>query len=270
MTRINDQIAGRLEEAARLLRDQGADAYRVTAYVRAAASVRSTARPSNQIFRERGLDGLRELPRVGETIARAIRELLVHGRLPMLDRLPRRGETRSPARVGARHRPLSSLNGCTTTSASRHWPISRPLHTTGASTAIAGFGANVWPASGIHSPIGSGAVRISTSAETPSRVRELLDVDREYREKAAADQLRASPTPLQSDARGVAPDPAHTARSTPLYGIVLEHGAGAPRRQDSRLGCALWRQRIRRKPAHGHHGRLWTAARSPCGRRTRR
>ena len=46
MSRINDEIAGRLEEAARLLRDQGADPYRVTAYLRAATSIRS-ASPSD-------------------------------------------------------------------------------------------------------------------------------------------------------------------------------------------------------------------------------
>jgi hypothetical protein len=38
------------------------------------------------LFRDKGLDGLMELRGVGETIARAIRELLVHGRLTMLDR----------------------------------------------------------------------------------------------------------------------------------------------------------------------------------------
>src|SRR5687767_7761979 len=88
--RINEQIAGQLEEVARLLQNQGADPYRVGAYLRAAASIRSTPTPVDQMFRGHGLDGLRALPRVGESIARAIRELLIHGRLPMLDRL--RGE----------------------------------------------------------------------------------------------------------------------------------------------------------------------------------
>src|SRR5690606_27028639 len=88
--RVNEQIAGRLEEVAYLLREQGADPYRVRAYLRAAGTVRSMREPVDEIFRQRGLDGLKELPNIGETVARAIREILTHGRLPMLDRL--RGE----------------------------------------------------------------------------------------------------------------------------------------------------------------------------------
>jgi putative hydrolase len=88
--RVNEQIAGRLEEAAHLLRDQGADPFRVGAYLRAAATVRSMQEPLDELFRHRGLEGLKELPHVGESIGRALRELLTHGRLPMLDRL--RGE----------------------------------------------------------------------------------------------------------------------------------------------------------------------------------
>ena len=38
MNRINQQVAGRLEEAARLLQDQGADRFRVGAYLRAASA----------------------------------------------------------------------------------------------------------------------------------------------------------------------------------------------------------------------------------------
>ena len=45
----------------------------------------------DDLYREKGLEGLMELRGVGETIGLAIRELLVHGRWPMLDRL--RGES---------------------------------------------------------------------------------------------------------------------------------------------------------------------------------
>jgi putative hydrolase len=69
------------------MHDQGADGFRLRAYLRAAESVRSMPRSINQIFRAGGLEGLTAVPHIGEGIARAIRELLVHGRLPMLDRL---------------------------------------------------------------------------------------------------------------------------------------------------------------------------------------
>lgn len=90
MNGVNQDVAGRLDEAARLLQDQGADRYRVGAYLRAASSIRSMQTPVDEVIRVQGLDGLKQLPHVGETIARAIRELVTHGRLPMLDRL--RGE----------------------------------------------------------------------------------------------------------------------------------------------------------------------------------
>lgn len=188
MTRINEHIAGRLEEAAHLLRDQGADPYRVTAYVRAAASVRSTHEAIDRIFRERGLDGLRELPRIGETLARAIRELIVHGRLPMLDRL--RGEANAVAL-------LASVPGIGRVLAERLHDelgletladLEAAAHD-GRLDTIAGFGAK--RLAGIRDSLAHrlGRVRMPMRTETPPRVAELLDVDREYREKAAADQL---------------------------------------------------------------------------------
>jgi hypothetical protein len=72
---INLHVAGRLEEAARLLRNQGSDPYRVRAYRRAATVVRGWALPVDEVFRRQGLAGLKALPAVGPTIARAIRDL---------------------------------------------------------------------------------------------------------------------------------------------------------------------------------------------------
>ena len=82
--RTNRDVADRLQEAAHLLREQGSDRDRVDAYRRAAAVVRGWPVPIEQVFRERGLDGLDDLPGIGPTIARAIRELLARGRLPWL------------------------------------------------------------------------------------------------------------------------------------------------------------------------------------------
>lgn len=87
---VNEDIAGRLDEVARILAEQGAHRFRVQAYHQAAAVLRGLARPVSEIFAEEGLAGLEKLPGVGESIARAIRDILRHGRLAMLDRL--RGE----------------------------------------------------------------------------------------------------------------------------------------------------------------------------------
>ena len=187
--RINEQIAGRLEDVARLLQNQGADAYRVGAYLRAAASIRSTPTPVDQMFRDHGLDGLRALPRVGERIARAIRELLIHGRLPMLDRL--RGEV-NPVAL------LASVPGVGRVLAERLHDelgletladLEAAAHD-GRLGTIAGFGAK--RLAGIRDSLAHRLGRVPLSARHLARpsVGELLDVDREYREKAAADQLQ--------------------------------------------------------------------------------
>jgi DNA polymerase/3'-5' exonuclease PolX len=89
--RLNEDIAGRLEEVARLLAAQGANRFRVGAYERAAITIRRLSRPVSDILEQQGLEGLQALPGIGESIARAIRDLLERGRLAMLDRL--RGES---------------------------------------------------------------------------------------------------------------------------------------------------------------------------------
>jgi DNA polymerase/3'-5' exonuclease PolX len=146
---VNAQIAGRLEEAARLLRDQGADPYRVNAYRRAATVLRTSPTAVDALFRDKGLDGLKELRGVGDTIARAIRELLVHGRLPMLDRL--RGEA-DPVEL------LASVPGVGRRLADRLHDqlgletladLEAAAHD-GRLETIAGFGKSDWLAFGIH------------------------------------------------------------------------------------------------------------------------
>jgi hypothetical protein len=187
--RVNEQIAGRLEEAAHLLRDQGADSFRVGAYLRAASTVRSMREPLDELFRQRGLDGLKDLPHVGESIGRAIRELLTHGRLPMLDRL--RGEA-DPVAL------LASVPGIGRVFAERLHDelgletladLEAAAHD-GRLETIAGFGAK--RLAGVRDSLAQrlGRVRIPARPETPPSVAELLDVDREYREKAAAGQLQ--------------------------------------------------------------------------------
>src|SRR5690606_2685198 len=77
----------RLDEVARILAEQGANRFRVQAYHQAAAVLRELTQPVSTIFGAEGLAGLEKLPGVGESIARAIRDILLHGRLAMLDRL---------------------------------------------------------------------------------------------------------------------------------------------------------------------------------------
>ncbi len=89
-TALNEDIAGRLDEVARILAEQGASRYRVQAYHHASEVLRGLAQPVAEIFAAEGLAGLEKLPGIGVSIAHAIRDLIQHGRLGMLDRL--RGE----------------------------------------------------------------------------------------------------------------------------------------------------------------------------------
>jgi hypothetical protein len=86
---MNRQIAGQLEEAARLLDDDGADPSYVRAFTLAADSVRHWPISMAVMYRHRGLEGLEEVPGVGPTLARVIRDVVTRGRLPALTRLRR-------------------------------------------------------------------------------------------------------------------------------------------------------------------------------------
>lgn len=228
MARINEQIAGRLEEVAHLLREQGADRYRVGAYLRAAATIRAMREPVDAIFRQYGLDGLKALPNVGETIARAIREILTHGRLPMLDRL--RGEADPVAllatvpgigRVFA-HRLHDEL-GLETLE-----DLEAAAHD-GRLETIAGFGAK--RLAGIRDTLAQRLGRVSRPAThaTPPGVAELLDVDREYREKAAAGELPLI-APRRFNPTGEAWLPVlHTRRGARRYTALFSNSARAHR-----------------------------------------
>jgi hypothetical protein len=185
---INQQIAGRLEEVSRVLRDQHADRFRVRAYARAATELRRLDRPVDAIWRAEGLEGLRRLPAVGETIARAIRDLLTHGRLGMLDRL--RGEADPVALIG-------SVPGIGRVLANRLHDelgietleqLEAAAHD-GRLENVAGFGEK--RLAGIRDSLAQrlGRIRAAASTTRAPSVVELLDVDSEYRDKAARGAL---------------------------------------------------------------------------------
>jgi hypothetical protein len=82
---MNAAVANRLDEVAQILEEQGANIFRVGAYRRAAALLRDLQRPIDEIVRTEGLEGLQKLPGIGETLARFIHQLVMTGRLPMLN-----------------------------------------------------------------------------------------------------------------------------------------------------------------------------------------
>jgi hypothetical protein len=238
-SRINDRVAGRLEEAARLLAEQGADRYRIGAYRRAAESVRRTARGVDAIYHERGLPGLQDIAGVGETIARAIRELVIHGRLPMLERL--RGEA-DPVAL------LSSVPGVGRVFANRLHDelgldtladLEAAAHD-GRLASIAGFGEK--RIAGIRDSLAYRLDRVRGAAPRTASpdVAELLDVDREYHTKAAAGLLRRiAPRRFNPDGNEWLPI-LHTVRNGRHYTALFSNTARAHRAGKTRDWVVLY------------------------------
>lgn len=187
---VNDDVAGKLEELARLLEAQGADRFRVRAYLQAAQTIRLLPRPVSDILAKEGVEGLESLPHVGESIARAVRDLLARGRLAMLDRL--RGESDPVALLasvpGIGRKTADLLHhdlGISTLEDLEAAAHDGRLHR------LAGFGSK--RLAGVSDSLAHRLQRVRPPVPpdnvTLPSVEELLDVDREYREKAAAGQL---------------------------------------------------------------------------------
>lgn len=80
-------IAEKLDEVADLLEQQNASSFRVNAYRAAADYVSRSDVPLREIHASSDLKGLEDLPTIGPSIANAVAELLETGSLSMLDRL---------------------------------------------------------------------------------------------------------------------------------------------------------------------------------------
>lgn len=83
----NRVVADRLREAADLLEQQGANPFRVRAYRQAADTVAGLDEDLRDILAREGIEGLDALPAIGPRIAEAIRQMLITGRWGQLDRL---------------------------------------------------------------------------------------------------------------------------------------------------------------------------------------
>ncbi|MEZ5320211.1 MAG: helix-hairpin-helix domain-containing protein [Vicinamibacterales bacterium] len=225
--RFNGSVASRLEEAGALLHQQGANPYRVRAYERAARVVRSLDVPASEVLRVEGLEGLERLPGIGHTLALAIRDVVRLGYLPMLERL--RGDA-DPVNL------LRSVPGIGRTLAVR-------LHETlgletledleaaaedGRLVALKGFGRKRLDA--IRTTLAQRLSRVrAPAAGLAPAVTELLDVDREYRQEAAAGRLPTiAPRRFNPSRRRWLPI-LHTARGGRHYTALFSNTALAHR-----------------------------------------
>ena len=187
----NGDIAARLEEIAALLELQAASSYRVDAYRRAADYARRLERPLADILAEGGVPALVALPTIGHAIARTIRDLIDTGRSAMLDRLRGDGDAVSilasvPAIgpvLAERLRRELGIDSLEDLELAAH---------DGRLAALPGFGAKRLAAvrDTLATRLGQRRSRRSGAVRAPlPPVDDLLSVDREYRDRAAAGEL---------------------------------------------------------------------------------
>ena len=186
----NVRIAERLRLAASLLTAQGASPYRIAAYRRAAEAIVGLDDDVRTIFDRGGHAALDAVPAVGRTIAGAIAEMLTTGRWSFLDGLKGASDPTTlfhcvpgigPKLADRIHETLH-LDSLEALEAAAHdgrladVPGFGPRRAAMVRGALAELLPRLWP-----SP--------SRQMEEPDALA-VLDVDREYREKAAAGLLR--------------------------------------------------------------------------------
>ncbi len=189
MTPVNSAVAGKLREMADLLEQQRADRFRIAAYRRAADTLLSLKQSVADIARSDGLSGLTQLPGIGRGIGLAILEMATTGRWSQLERL--QGELQ-PEQL------FQTLPGVGPELAAR---IHDVLHIdTLEALEVAAHDGRLGKVSGIGhrraaairaaiaEKLGHRRIRALPAPEAPP-IALLLDVDRAYREKAAAGQL---------------------------------------------------------------------------------
>lgn len=224
----NAEIATRLDEVANLLTEQEANAFRIKSYRRAANLLRQMERPVSELVEREGLEGLMQLPGIGQSLARSIHQLVRTGKLPMLERL--RGAS-DPVAL------LQTAPGIGRVLAERLHDdlgiasleeLEAAAHD-GRLADLAGLGAK--RIAGLRDALAArlGRVRMWTLPQAPDAptVSEILEVDREYRANAAADTLKKI-APRRFNPTGAAWLPVlHTTRGKRYYTAFYSNTARA-------------------------------------------
>lgn len=187
----NAEIASCLDRIAELLQMQGANPFRIQAYRAAAQTLRDLQIPASSILEAKGVEGLRLLPHIGESLARTIEQLVDSGKVNLLEQL--QGES-GPEQI------LATVPGLGPVLANRiHEQLGietlaelEAAAYDGRLARVPGFGLN--RVRGVRESLAGRFRRGAQLARSQSKVNqppvsELLDVDREYRQKAQAGRL---------------------------------------------------------------------------------
>lgn len=186
----NAAVADRFRQAANILEEQGANPFRVNAYRRAADTVLALDEDIAALLARGGTEGLMKLPGIGRALASAMREIVTTGSWAQLERLRGAVEPeilfQSIPGVGpdlaAR---IHTLLGVDTLQA-----LEQAAHD-GRLEDVPGFGPRraAMIRAALAEMLGRKPTRRRAQEREPS-VATLLDVDRKYREGAAAGRLR--------------------------------------------------------------------------------
>lgn len=255
---LNHDIAGRFSQVADLLEAQDATPRRVDAYRRAADTLDEMSEPVSEIYRSEGVRGLEDLPTIGRALSRAIAEIVETGHWRWLDRL--QGAV-APEDV------LSTVAGVGPGLAARIHEqldietleeLEAAAHD-GRLATVEGFGPKR-----IRSVIDSLAGRLqyrrhrqvfaATAApdDGPSTA-ELIDVDREYRERVERGTLPKI-TPGRFNPTGEAWLPIlHTSRGERHYTALFSNTARAHQLGRTRDWVVIYEE----EPGHGQWTVVW-------------
>jgi len=188
--RSNAWIATRLRQAADLLTVQDASPFRATAYRRAADTIAGLDKDVRAVAEAGGQSALDAIPGIGPSIAAAIMEMLGTGRWGFLERL--KGATDPEAQfcsvpgigreLARKIQETLHLDSLEALEAAAH---------DGRLQRVPGFGQRraAMVRNALAELLSRLRPRLAVAADEPE-VALLLDVDREYRAKAASDELR--------------------------------------------------------------------------------
>jgi predicted flap endonuclease-1-like 5' DNA nuclease len=187
---FNEAAAERLREAATLLSYQGDNPYRVAAYRRAGDAVAAQTADLRALLEAGGIEALEEIPGVGRRIAGGLAELARTGRWTYLERLRGSAEPHDVFCTIPGVGPILSKRLHETLHVETLEQLEAALHEKSAN-AVAGIGPRrlaILRAALAQMLARIRAVRTGPADEPP--VDMLLDIDREYRTKATANELR--------------------------------------------------------------------------------
>jgi predicted flap endonuclease-1-like 5' DNA nuclease len=187
---FNLLAAERLREAATLLEHQDDNPFRVAAYRRAADAVAALATDVRDLLEAGGITSLQAIPGVGPRIAGGLAELARTGRWTYLERLRGSGEPPDIFRAIPGLGPVLARRLHETLHVETLEQLEAALHQRGGQS-VEGIGPRrlaILRAALSQMLARIRPIRTGPSDEPPVDV--LLDVDREYRAKAAANELR--------------------------------------------------------------------------------